>query len=160
MGFLQQPKPGLAARAELGSLHPMRTFVPLIGPPWYRMSQGGGCSLNARPGQALPRALPMFWGWGQGTHVFDKQALVALCTRTGAPSHPQPEQDLGHLKHGGGQMGSLDLSQMKFTDRTICVYADAPSAPTLLSTPQPCFSHLYPSPYHAWKISTLLPANF
>lgn len=102
----------------------------------------------------------MFWGWGQGTHVFDKQASVALCARAGAPSHPQPEQDLGHLKHGGGQMGSLDLSQMKFTDRTVCVYADAPSAPTLLSTPQPSSSHLYPSSYHAWKISVLLPANF
>lgn len=65
-------KPGPVARAELGCLYPaMRTFVPLIGPPWYRTSQGRGRSLSARPGQALPRALLMLWGWGQGTQVFD-----------------------------------------------------------------------------------------
>ena len=69
----------------------MRTFVPLIGPPWYRTSQGGGHGLSARPGQALPRALPMLWSWGRGTPSL---SLASLPTETGAPSHPQLKQDL------------------------------------------------------------------
>lgn len=71
--------PGPAARAEPGCLHPGRTFVPLIGPSWYRTSQGRGRSPGARPGQALPRALPMLWGSGS-THI------------SGGPWFPCPQE--------------------------------------------------------------------
>lgn len=75
---------------------PHGTFVPLISPPGYRTSQGGGRSWCARPGQALPRALPRLHDWGRVPLSLSQTAAIAFpVEKTYGPNHPRPSQEEG-----------------------------------------------------------------
>ena len=135
--------PGPAARAEPGCLHPGRTFVPLIGPSWYRTSQGRGRSPGARPGQALPRALPMLWGSGS-THI-SGGPWFPCPQEPGLPGIPRAGPRAPRL---GGHMGCCILPKydsqqdphpqsLHRCPRPPSVFRPAAPAPQLEPHPQP-----------------------
>lgn len=122
---------------------PHGTFVPLISPPGYRTSQGGGRSWCARPGQALPRALPRLHDWGKVPLSLSQSAAIAFSVgKTYGPSH------LGRVEQEGPGYGTARCLFLNVTYRQ----HPGPHAyqhPHLFSVSVPCSFCLCPSPHHS-----------
>jgi len=140
------PGPGPTARLEPGVPAPHGTFVPLISPPGYRTSQGGGRSWCARPGQALPRALPRLHDWGKVPLSLSQITAIAFLWE-----RPMVPATLGRVGQEGPGYGIVRCEAWLLLN---VIYRQYPGPhayehPCLLSLSVPCSSYFCPIPHHS-----------